>query len=345
MKIGSCVSKRGKISKGSLTVCKYKGKSIRIPIIIAEGLEGHKKVFISGGMHGNELNGVETLQRFYHDFDVKKLKGTIVFIPVLNTSGYYNEMREVEYDKSDLNRSFVKGNKVSHKIAKVVMDEVVRKCDFGIDLHDSGTDNVLIPHVRVHAGSDKKVCRDGCTINLGSMFGTELVLERNGLKGMLAIEAYQQYKIPVLTVEIGGAMIIWDKYVDIGVTGIKNLLKYNGMLDGKLILPRKQYVMHQLDIIRKGYRSKFEGIFIPKKELGKYIRKKDMIAEIHDPINERTQKLIARENSILFSMKMLNKIEKNEVALTALKLNDKDFKIINNSKNKDVLLRKNRVKL
>ncbi len=341
MRIGSCVSKRGRITKGSFPVCKHNGKTIRMPVAIAEGKESNKKIFFSAGMHGNELNGVEILQRFMHGFNVKKLTGTIIFLPVLNTSGYSAESRYVQYDKLDLNRSFGKGKSISHVIARSVQEEVLRHCEFGVDLHDSGGDNILIPHTRVH-GVTERVCKDGCTASIGSLFGTELIMDRIGRKGMFAIESYKQHNLPVLTVEIGGAMIIWEDWIPIGIRGLNNLLKHYKMIPGKLILPRKQYVMKQLDIIRKGYKAKFEGIFTLKKELGTHVSKGELVAEIHDPIHERTQEIKARHKGIVFSTKLLNKIDKDEVALTIVRASDRDVKIIDNKK-KDAVLKRNSI--
>ena len=75
--------------------------------------------------------------------------------------------------------------------------------------------------------------------------GTEIILEREGSPGMMAIEAFHQLNVPVLTVEIGGASIINDEFIEQGVRGINNILIYNDNLQGILDLPLQQFFLQE----------------------------------------------------------------------------------------------------
>ena len=88
MQIGTCISEPGKITKGHLFLCKYKSQNLKIPIIIAEGEELGKTIFISAGVHGDEVNGIEIVHNFISTIDPAKLQGTIIFLPILNPWGF-----------------------------------------------------------------------------------------------------------------------------------------------------------------------------------------------------------------------------------------------------------------
>jgi len=310
-RIGTCEIEAGKFKFGSLHV----EKGTRLPIAVAKGGKG-KTCFISGGMHGDEINGVRLAQMVMHSIEPEKLKGTIIFLPVLNPSGFHHKQRTVFEDGNDLNRSFgKKGQTISHKISETVFNEVIRRCDFGIDCHDSGKRNVLIPHTRVHV-NEKGGCSDGCTVDMGRLFGSRLILQRQGERGMMAIESFRSLKKPVITVEVGGGMVIWEGFLRDSVAGIKNILTHFGFLDSKMKPPKEQFLIE--DVNRLGYSAEMEGLLYKKVGLGDEIHHGDLLAVIHNPLDERTEKVLSKHCGFVFSIKMEDKINSGETILSIL---------------------------
>jgi uncharacterized protein len=315
MKIGSCISKKGELTSGKLKVATYKRKGLYIPVHILEGKHEGETIFISGGMHGDELNGIELVQRFIHSVNPEEITGRIILLPVMNVSGYLNMQRNVVYDDKDLNRAFPGvGSGVTQNIAKTIYD-IVKMCDFGIDCHDSGSESVLLPHVRARTGRNN-ICDDGCTMDMGSVFGAKVILQRKGLKGMLAVESYKRLKIPVLTVEIGGAFTMRDDFLLEGIRGIKNVLINNGIMKGKILKPKEQHIIS--DKHRSYYTSKLDGILRMKFDVGDDVHKGDILAEIHDPIHEKKHKLLSKTCGFIFSRRLRGIIDKNKTACTIL---------------------------
>lgn len=316
MKIGTATSKPGKIVTGTLTVAKLAdGTPIEVPVKLAEGLKPGPVAFVSGGMHGNELNGIELAHRFWRSFErdqlVQKLKGTLIFLPILNVSGFLNKRRRVIYDKRDLNRSFGVGNPTSSiaaYIAQTLLEQVVKRCQFGIDLHDSGRTNVLLPHTRVHRQDSVG------TQELGSLFGTDIVMVRDGAPGMLALAAQRAYQIPVVTVEVGGAMILWDEFLNRGIQGIKNLLVHQGMLSGKLVLPPKQFFLEG----RQGYDAPCEGIARVFWHLGDTVKAGDVLAEVYNPVTGQTETILSEYCGVVFSRRMQARVDAEDEVLAVM---------------------------
>jgi predicted deacylase len=152
--------------------------------------------------------------------------------------------RRVFEDDQDLNRSFgfAEPALLSQKVANTLCESAFRHCQFGIDLHDAGGRAVLVPHARVHAHADLGCPRN--THDMGRFFGIRFVVARPGKEHMLAIELYQQYQIPVLTVEIGGAQRLYEEYYDEAIEGLLNIFAAFGMLEREVSLPERQFLLH-----------------------------------------------------------------------------------------------------
>ncbi|MFH1592679.1 MAG: succinylglutamate desuccinylase/aspartoacylase family protein [Candidatus Woesearchaeota archaeon] len=344
MKVGTCIEKRGRITRGSLRVGTYKRNPVKLPVYIAAGRSSGKTIFISGGMHGDELNGIDLVQQFFHSLDVSKLKGTIVILPVLNILGYRAERRNI-VGNQDLNRSFSKGyGSLSNNVANKIFKDVITQCSFGIDCHGSGTESALFPHTRVHINK-KRICTGGCTVDIGALFGTEVIMEREGKPGMMAIESFKKLNVPILTVELGGGLVLFKKFIQVGLMGINNLLMHHHMTDGKLILPRFQY--HVPDVERDAYIADVEGILKMDKKLGSYVHKGEILGEVHNPLDERTDKIVAKACGIIFSKKIQAKVEKGERILSILSIKGckkhriipDQFKVIKNKEGRNVKIR------
>ena len=107
MKIGTCQSRKGSISRGELRVANgTSSDGVSVPVAIAQGKENGKTAFISAGVHGDELNGIVVLQRFIESFDVSQLRGTVILLPIVNVGGFRTGSRTVPEDDTDLNRCF-----------------------------------------------------------------------------------------------------------------------------------------------------------------------------------------------------------------------------------------------
>lgn len=316
MNIGSCFSQPGKIVKGKLKVATFKGKKLEIPLIVVQGYREGKTCFISAGIHGDEINAIETINRFLSNLNLRKVKGTIILLPLLNPWGFKQKSRYIPFDNLDLNRCFgKKGKSVSYQIAATLMKEVIEKCDYGIDLHDSGSKNILLPHPRIFTGDKSQVLRE-----MSYALGTDIILEREGLPGMMAIESFRHLNIPVLTVEIGGALILNEEFIEQGVRGINNILIYNDNMQGILDLPMQQFFLQE----RQGYGAPLSGILHIEVELGEAVKKDQVLARIHDPLTDNQRMMKSKDHGVVFSIRKDALIDKGESALSVLHFHVKE---------------------
>jgi predicted deacylase len=318
MNIGTCRSEKGRLSKGELVVAvDAQSGQITIPILVAGGPSNGKTIFLSAGVHGDEINGIEILQRFINNLDVTALKGTIIFLPLINVSGFKAKDRYVQYDGKDLNRCFPGDDKgtVSEQIAHTIFKEVVSRCEFGVDIHDSGKGSVLLPHSRAHIRDDTGGY-DNSYLDVVSAFGTDIIMLCKGMDGVLTIEAYKHFGITAFTVEIGGAMILWEEFIQRALMGLNNTLIYQGMLEGKMILPKEQFLIPGEDDI--SVKAKMGGILNPKTKLGKAVDKGEELAEIYNPITLEREIIVAQKCGVVHDLNVSAKVNEGEDVIGVL---------------------------
>ncbi|MBT3865292.1 hypothetical protein HOE67_02640 [Candidatus Peregrinibacteria bacterium] len=300
-----------------------KTDGVKIPYIVLEGQRdkksktAQKTCLITGGIHGDELNGIALVKRLLDYCEKekieKKLKGTLLIFPVLNVEGFKKQTRVNPLDRKDLNRSFNQKNKCpSTKIANALWKKFYTKADMVIDCHDSGKRNMLLPHTRIHPHQDK-TCTT-CTREMAMAFGSKIVIERKGKKGMLAVELGRIKKTPVLTIEIGGALKIADKFLDEALKGIINIFTHYDFLKGEAKLPKKQYYLKN----RFGIPATHSGILKMEKTLGQRVHKGDKIGEIYVPMRNKTVDVISPMCGIIFSLQYVDAATKGEIIYSIL---------------------------
>ena len=195
----------------------------RLPVRVIRGKKDGPVVFISAAIHGDELNGIEIIRRFRILTILKRLKGTVILVPIVNVYGIMTLSRYLP-DRRDLNRSFPGSKKgsLAGRVAKIFFDEIVSKCDLGIDLHTGAIHRSNLPQVRTNIENEY-------TFNLAKVFGAPVVLHSQIRDGSLRAVA-QEEGVPILLYEAGEALRFDESSIRIGVHGIVNVLREMNML-------------------------------------------------------------------------------------------------------------------
>lgn len=78
---------------------------VSMSIHVVHGKKPGPVVFVSGGIHGDEVIGVEIIRRVLAAKQLNALSGTLLAVPVVNAYGLINHSRYLP-DRRDLNRVF-----------------------------------------------------------------------------------------------------------------------------------------------------------------------------------------------------------------------------------------------
>lgn len=107
--------------------------------VLHTNIEG-PSVLILGGVHGNEINGIEIVRRSMEEQIYKYITcGTVIVIPLLNVYGFINFSRDVA-DGKDVNRSFpghINGSLAS-RVARIITKKILPHVDIALDFHTGG---------------------------------------------------------------------------------------------------------------------------------------------------------------------------------------------------------------
>ena len=202
----------------------YSGMTVQIPIHVRRATEEGPVVFVTAALHGNEINGTGTIRQLVQDADFQLIRGAVIFAPVLNILGFDRHSRYLP-DRRDLNRAFpgTDTGSLASRMAKTIFDEIVLRCDFGIDLHTAAVRRTNYPNVRGDLG-DKNVRR------IAESFGCEILINGRGPRGSFRREATQA-GCPTIVMEGGEVSKVEPGIVETSVRGTKNVLSHLGMLD------------------------------------------------------------------------------------------------------------------
>lgn len=195
----------------------YLGDPIQIPVTIINGSTEGPTAFLSAAIHGDELNGVETVRTIAHEWDHSDIRGTIICLPVLNVPGFLFQERYLPIYDRDLNRGFP-GSTTStsaKRIAHTIYQNFIKPCTFGVDLHTSTRGRTNMLHVRAKM-DDANVER------LARGFGSRIIIDSTGPSGSLRHEATDR-GIPTITVEMGEAHRFQAAMIEQALAGIRSV--------------------------------------------------------------------------------------------------------------------------
>lgn len=305
--------KNAEIKDLSIELPKLYNLPASIPIRVIRGKRNGPVVFISAAVHGNELNGIEIIRRLKKLSVLKRLKGTLILVPVVNVYGL-NTLSRYLPDRRDLNRSFPGSTKgsLASRVAKVFFDEIVMKSDFGIDIHTGAIHRSNIAQIRTNIN-------DKLSLELAKSFEAPVILHSEVRDGSLRAEA-QERDIPVLLYEAGEALRFDETAIKIGVKGIVNVLRTLAMLS-----PDKRKRRPKNPVITKSsswIRANESGMLRTVKALGDTVEKGEVIAFIDEPLGDESFELKSTFDGIIIGKIQLPIVQEGDAVFHIAKFGD-----------------------
>ncbi len=200
------------------------GADVALPVRIFHGRDEGPTIWLDAAIHGDEVVGVEVIRQVLAGLDPKTFRGTLIAVPIVNVLGFMAGDRYLP-DRRDLNRSFPGSRRgsLASRIAHLFMEEVVAKCEVGIDLHTGADRRSNLPQIRADLDDPR-------TRALAEAFAAPVMLHAKIRDGSLRHAAREQ-GATVLLYE-GGENLRLDEYaVDPAVTGVRRVLAALGMVD------------------------------------------------------------------------------------------------------------------
>jgi predicted deacylase len=270
---------------------------VTLPVHVLHGPRPGPAMFVSAAIHGDELNGVEIIRRLLRTLRPGNLSGTLLCVPVVNAYGFIGRSRYLP-DRRDLNRSFPGSStgSLAARLASLFLNEVVKRCQFGIDLHTAAVHRVNLPQIRADFVKRPR-CRE-----LSEAFGAQVVLEAPERAGSLR-RAARDAGVDVLVYE-GGEGLRFDEFaIKAGVDGIANVMLKSGMLelpDGvEPAQPKEAGRAPVFANASKWVRAPDGGIFRTLKKIGHAVSEGETIGWVANPYDDTQSEIRAPRRGII----------------------------------------------
>lgn len=249
--------------------------SIDISITIARSKEPGPVLLLMGGLHGDEINGIEIVRRMIEYGWNKPEKGTVICIPILNVFGFIHFSRYVP-DGKDVNRSFP-GNRngsLASRVAYYLMRDIIPKIDYGIDFHTGGDDRSNYPQVRCMMSDEENSA-------LANAFNAPFTLNSPYRPKSLRQAAAKLGK-RILVYEGGESSRFDEHAIQEGLNGTRRILHHLGMTNESPAATHNNIYFGSSSWIR----AKASGMFQTNVENGQKILKKQLVGYITDPFGD-----------------------------------------------------------
>ncbi len=262
-----------------------------IPVFIQRSKEPGPTLLMTGGVHGDETNGIAIVRDLIRLGHHIPLRGTVICIPVLNILGFINRSRDLP-DGRDLNR-VIPGSatgSLASQTAYMYIDQVAHLADYVLDFHAGGRGLVNYPNVRCDFTQKEN-------LKLAEIFDAPFTLNSKTISRSLR-EYYDQQGIISLLYE-GGKSLDLDPYViDTGVQGAVNVLQHLGMQEGESQNLNPDKLLHDSTWLRSAHTGMFQHI-IPN---GSKITKGQKMGMIMDAYGEFEFSVVAPFDLYVFGI-------------------------------------------
>ncbi|MCA8986248.1 MAG: succinylglutamate desuccinylase/aspartoacylase family protein [Planctomycetaceae bacterium] len=216
----------------------YSSLNIPIPVVVERGEHDGPTLFITAAIHGDEINGTGAIRSLIADHNWKLKRGTLILVPVVNILGFDRHTRYLP-DRRDLNRCFP-GNpegSLAARMARIIYDEIVRRSDYGIDLHTAAIRRTNFPCIRAEMNNPR-------TARLAELFGSQIILNQEGPAGSFRREASAGGCSTIL-LEAGEVWKVEPAIVEFAVRGILSVLAGLDMIEGEVQKPHSRVTINQ----------------------------------------------------------------------------------------------------
>ncbi len=267
---------------------------VEMRTVVIRGKQSGPTLLLLACLHGDEINGTEILRRVLKSKSLKRLRGMLIAVPIVNVPAFQSRTRYLP-DRRDLNRLFPGSptGSLGARIAHVLARDLIPRADAVIDLHTGASNRPNYPQVRVTPD-------DAPSLELADAFDAPVTLLATLRDSSLRALCLRQ-GIPVILFESGEALRLDSPSIRIGVRGVISCMRHLGMLPRpRGEASRTQRRAPSLRCHKSTWaRAPIGGLFTPLQPLGRTVSEGDILGFVSDPFGELEEPVLAPKSGIL----------------------------------------------
>lgn len=269
---------------------------MNMPVHVVHGATAGPTLFLSGVVHGDEIQGLEIIRRILAHKALEGLRGTLLAVPIVNSFGFLTHSRYLP-DRRDLNRSFPGSDQgsLASLLADLFFREVVKRASFGIDFHTAALHRSNLPQIRIAPA-------DAALLDLARAFAPPVVLTSKLRDGSLR-QCAQDEGVQVLLYEGGEALRFDETAIEVAMKGTLRVMKAIGMIDSAP--PVAAHAQTTFSTSSSWVRAPEGGILHTVRKVGDRVGLAEPIGIITDPLGSSTVPVFAEDDGIIIGLTQL----------------------------------------
>lgn len=290
MQIGTIAASKGEKAYGHFKTGETVGRfSVHIPLHLIEGAADGPTLVVQAGVSGLEIEPALILPQLVKELDPASMAGTLVVVPLLNTSGFEFEQEHSAWDGKHLNtlgRGRAEGT-VSEQMIYQYYQSVIARADALLEIR-TGAQWSYHRYAGVYqVGAVEK------SKALAVALGLPQVVLGQPADQSMAYEAAQDGKA-VVTAYIGGGPGLRDyRQEDLGRVrnAVLNTMRHLKMLDGSPVHESDRVaVIEAHTFLRLGEERGF--VFMDSSKRGRFVKAGEQLGHVRHPFSGETVALI-----------------------------------------------------
>lgn len=278
--------------------------NITLPVRIIRSDKPGPVLLLSGGLHGDEINGIEIVRRLLVSDLVRPQCGTVIAVPLMNVYGFIQNVRGVP-DGKDINRSFPGSTQgsLAKLVAHTIMKEIIPLIDYGIDFHTGGGSRTNYPQIR--CTFDEEI-----NTELAAAFAPPVILHSPFISKSFRKAVHQQKKT-ILVYETGETLRLDEFGINEAIQGTLRLMKHLQMISSA-----PDPVIHP-QIYKKSFwvRASYAGLFLTKVKIGDMVKKNQVLGHISDPYGSEKFSIKSRYKGKVIGLSMNPVVHKGDALM------------------------------
>ncbi len=236
IQLGGLQCAQGEKIQGMYT---FSNTGIVAPVTLINGNKEGKLVLVTAGIHGGEYPSIEAAIQLAKEIQPDRIQGGLIIFHPVNVEGFLDRASGVyPPSKENLNRQYPgdKEGTIGQRFAYALTNDVIKKCDFMIDIHGGDLHEQLPPYVYYPGVGDEKIVEK-------SRQAASVVTVKYMVKSQCCANAYHMcnsFGIPSLLLEMGGKGLWSKNEVSEYKENIVNLLRYLEVIAETVIMPEKK---------------------------------------------------------------------------------------------------------
>ena len=302
LKIGTVTVNPGESQRGGIPIgTDMYGREREIPIIVYRGIEDGPVLWLNGATHGDEPEGPFSIFLILKELDPKKLRGTIVAVPVMNIAAFTAGTRGDPLDTfaHDMNRIYPGklDGYPTERVAAAHWNAMKDTCDLQIAIHSGGEHSYLAHMIFAFDNPD--------SMQLAAAMGPNWTLIfRSGTGSSNPSSMIGGLGKAGITVELGGnCRTLTSDFHTIAkdlASGYLNVLHHYKMIDGEATYASSWRQGFQIPLL-----SPATGMFVGTADIPfeTELEKGTLIGQIYDLYGDVVGEVRAPRTGVIFGLR------------------------------------------